>query len=195
MLSIVVATGASSCSIFSNRPNESNSNGSGVNSEEKIPPKTQEITVYNGDTPTQYTATYGKVAQTQYNETPFSWIGTVEKFIEYEFSEPLKNAIAANLTATVAISGIIDFSCDKSREFQTINLKTLKSGGETYSLGKNVKLTSGTYRTFPYSVKIPARLLQSGKIYLSLRALELNIIEARYYFKNVTLSASFLQPS
>lgn len=53
LLSIVVATGASSCSIFSNRPNESNSNGSGVNSEEKIPPKTQEITVYNGDTPTQ----------------------------------------------------------------------------------------------------------------------------------------------
>lgn len=253
LLGVVIATSASACSIFSNQPNKTGSNQSGTsNNEEKTPPKTQEITVYDGNVPTTYTATYGQVAEIdtfsrsgyyftgaydapeggikyfdgsgqstmiwgagkpdtfytrydsiynisytkiQYDEKPYSWLGTVEKFVEYEFSDELKNAISANLETTVLISGSIDFSCDKSWEFQTVNLKTLKSGGETYSLGKNVLLSSGTYRTFPYSVKVPTRLLQSGKVYISLRALEVNIINARYYYKNVKLSVSFVKSS
>lgn len=56
---IMIISSLTACSIFSNQPDSSGSGGGGDNPT----PKTQTISVYNGDIPTTYTVTLGEVAE------------------------------------------------------------------------------------------------------------------------------------
>lgn len=56
---IMIISSLTACSIFSNQPDDSVSGGGGDNPT----PKTQTISVYNGDIPTTYTVTLGEVAE------------------------------------------------------------------------------------------------------------------------------------
>ena len=130
----------------------------------------------------------------QRDEDPYTWNGVTEKYVTFEFSGELKNAVSANLDAKLKVDVSVDLSCDDSWSFKDIDLKTLKSGGETYVLGENEQLTGGTYKTFTYSATVPAKLVQSGNIYLCLKALDSNLLElAKYHVKNVSLTITFVQ--
>lgn len=128
----------------------------------------------------------------QREEDPYKWNGVSEKYVTFAFSDELKNAVSANLDANVVVNVSVDISCDSSWSFKDIDLKTLKSGGETYVLGENEQLAGGTYKTFTYSATIPTRLLQSGEIHLYLKGLDSNLINAAYYYyKNVSIAITF----
>lgn len=242
---IMSITSLSACSIFSNQSDDSGSGDGGDNPQ----PKTQTISVYNGDTLTTYTVTIGEVAEidiftkpehyfvgaydspeggTKYfdgngnstmvwgvgnpdtyyvrfksiydltytakqrEEDPYKWNGVSEKYVTFTFSEELRNAVSANLDTNIVVDVSVDISCDSSWSFKDIDLKTLKSGGETYVLGENEQLSGGTYKTFEYSATIPTRLLRAGEIHLCLKGLDSNLINAAYYYyKNVYIMIRF----
>ena len=154
--------------------------------------------VWGAGKPDTYYVRYNSIYNLTYNSTqreedPYKWNGVAEKYVTFAFSNDLKRAISANLDAKLNVTISIDISCDSSWGFKDIDLKTLKSGGETYVLGENVQLTGGTYKTFTYSAEVPTRLLQSGEIHLYLKGLDANIINAAYYYyKNVSISISFV---
>lgn len=199
---ILILSSFAGCSVFGSSDKKGNSSNSGYTSKSESTSGSSDKkgnssgngyssnsgTISGGDS----TASVFNYAATQRDEDPYKWDGMSEKYVTFEFSEGFKQAIATNLDKNIVVNVSVDLSCDKDWEFQSISLKTLKSGGETYSLGKDLTLKGGTYKTFSYTATVPAKLLQSGNIYVCLKGLDANVLNlAYYYYKNVSISASF----
>ncbi len=159
----------------------------------------QSSMVWAEGNPTVYYARFESVsninyALMQYEEDPYC-VDWHEKYLEFEFSNELKNAIAANLDKQLTVTVSLKVSCDdRDWGFGKVGITNKVEGGERTIIGEDIGITAGQYTSATYTTTMSARLVNDGKIYVYVHAKDYYIQGAiHYYVKNVAVQIRFAE--
>ncbi len=130
----------------------------------------------------------------RYEEDPYC-VDWHEKYLEFEFTDELKNAIAANLDEQLTVTVSLKVTCDdRDWGFGKVGIANMEEGGERTIIGEHIGITAGQYTPATYTTTISARLVNDGKIYVYVHAKDYYIQGAiHYYVKNVAVQISFAE--
>ena len=126
------------------------------------------------------------------DESPATWVD--EDFsMTFELDQKMKNAIAANLDATMIVEISFAITHTNNRELNQAYLTNMEQSGEKFFLVQSlVLLNKDHYTTFSETFEMKAKLLKDGNLYLIVDGASFVLFQSNHFsIKNIALSVYF----